>query len=136
MSETKHTPGPWKVIDNRPKVDYPVKKGMEWVKNTIEIVGFKKYTGEFTCVARIDHRVGYYPIDDEDIANAELLADAWQLPNLRRGIAELKAINKEMYEALECACDKYCIGYTGNGLVKCEDCIIRKALRKARGETE
>ena len=50
--------------------------------------------------------------------------------------AELKAINKEMYAALECACDKYCIGYAGDSLVKCEDCIIRKALRKARGETE
>ena len=72
MSEPKKpTPGPWKVIDNRPKVDYPVKKGMEWVKNTIEIVGFKRYTGELTCVARIDHRIGYYPIDDEDMANAD-----------------------------------------------------------------
>ena len=50
--------------------------------------------------------------------------------------AELKAINKEMYEALECACDKYCIGYAGDSLVKCEDCIIRKVLCKARGEEE
>ena len=100
MTETKHTPGPWKVVDNRPKVDYPVKKGMEWVKNTIEIVGFKKYTGELTCVARIDHRIGYYPIDDEDIANSKLLADAWQLPDLRRENAELKAINKELERRL------------------------------------
>ena len=119
MSETKFTKGPWKVVDNRPKVDYPVKKGMEWVKNTIEIVGFKKYTGELTCVARIDHRIGYYPIDDEDIANSKLLAAA-----------------PDMYEALECACDKYCIGYAGDSLVKCEDCIIQKALRKARGKEE
>ena len=50
--------------------------------------------------------------------------------------AELKAINKEMYAALECACDRYCIGWTADSLVKCEDCIILKALRKARGETE
>ena len=50
--------------------------------------------------------------------------------------AELKAINKDMYEALECACDKYCIGYDGDNIVKCEDCIIREALRKARGEEE
>lgn len=50
--------------------------------------------------------------------------------------ANLIAAAPDMYEALECACDQYCIGYTGNGLVKCEDCIIRKALRKARGETE
>ena len=42
----------------------------------------------------------------------------------------------DMYEALECACDKYCIGWTADSLVKCEDCVIQKALRKARGETE
>ena len=50
--------------------------------------------------------------------------------------ANLIAAAPDMYEALECACDKYCIGYAGDSLVKCEDCIIRKALRKARGETE
>ena len=132
MSE-KFTPGPWKVIDNRPKVDYPVKKGMEWVKNTIEIVGFKRYTGELTCVARIDHRIGYYPIDDEDIANADLLADAWQLPDLRKENTELKAINKEMYEALETVCGA-CIYVKLAGKKCCEYCVIRKALCKARGE--
>ena len=42
----------------------------------------------------------------------------------------------DMYKALECACDKYCIGYAGDSLVKCEDCVIQKALRKARGEEE
>ena len=42
----------------------------------------------------------------------------------------------DMYEALECACDKYCIGYAGDSIVKCEDCVIRKALCKARGEEE
>ena len=141
MSE-KFTPGPWKVIDNRPKVDYPVKKGMEWVKNTIEIVGFKRYTGELTCVARIDHRIGYYPIDDEDMANADLLADAWQLPDLRRENAELKAINKEMYEALELAY-KNCLGRYGISkdsnecvLYVNKECMIARALRKARGEEE
>ena len=50
--------------------------------------------------------------------------------------ANLIAAAPEMYEALECACDKYCIGYAGDSLVKCEDCVIQKALRKARGETE
>ena len=34
-------------------------------------------------------------------ANANLIADAWQLPDLRRENAELKVLNKEMYEALE-----------------------------------
>ena len=42
----------------------------------------------------------------------------------------------DMYEALKCACDQYCIGYAGDSIVKCEDCIIDKALRKARGKTE
>ena len=50
--------------------------------------------------------------------------------------ANLIAAAPDMYEALECACDKYCIGYAGDSLVKCEDCVIQKALRKARGEAE
>ena len=50
--------------------------------------------------------------------------------------ANLIAAAPDMHEALECACDKYCIGYAGDSLVKCEDCVIRKALRKARGEEE
>ena len=133
-----HTPGPWKVIDNRPKVDYPVKKGMEWVKNTIEIVGFKRYTGELTCVARIDHRIGYYPIDDEDMANADLLADAWQLPDLRREIKEFKAINKEMYEALEAIAVKLDMMRPINpfeyGEIRDEIINDIKVLHKTRGE--
>ena len=48
--------------------------------------------------------------------------------------ANLIAAAPDMYEALECACDKYCIGYAGDSLVKCEDCVINKALCKARGE--
>ena len=50
--------------------------------------------------------------------------------------ANLIAAAPDMYEALECACDKYCIGYAGDSLVKCEECVIQKALRKARGEEE
>ena len=138
MSEAKNTPGPWKVIDNRPKVDYPVKKGMEWVKNTIEIVGFKRYTGELTCVARIDHRIGYYPIDDEDMANADLLADAWQLPDLRREIKEFKAINKEMCEALEAIAVKLDMMRPINpfeyGEIRDEIINDIKVLHKTRGE--
>ena len=48
--------------------------------------------------------------------------------------ANLIAAAPDMYEALECACDKYCIGYAGDSLVKCEDCVINKALCNARGE--
>ena len=50
--------------------------------------------------------------------------------------ANLIAAAPDMYKALECACDKYCIGYAGDSLVKCEDCVILMALRKARGEAE
>ncbi len=50
--------------------------------------------------------------------------------------ANLIAAAPDMYEVLECACVKYCIGYAGDSLVKCEDCVILKALRKARGEEE
>ena len=50
--------------------------------------------------------------------------------------ANLIAAAPDMYEALECACDKYCIGYAGDSLVKCEDCVIQEALCKARGEEE
>lgn len=50
--------------------------------------------------------------------------------------ANLIATAPDMYEALECACDKYCIGYAGDSIVKCEDCMIQNALRKARGEGE
>lgn len=64
-----------------------------------------------------------------------LIADARQLPELRREIEELKAINKEMYEALcavkqssLCSLCEFC------GDDNCDECIIDKALRKARGE--
>ena len=60
--------------------------------------------------------IGYIKIDEPDL--------------------QLMSAAPDMYEALECACDKYCIGYAGDSLVKCEDCVINKALRKARGESE
>jgi superfamily II helicase len=80
-----------------------------------------------------------------------LIADARQLPELRREIKELKAINKEMYEALEevvaLVCDS-CLEYErfkelSYGRQKvviaenpCNNCTnkVIKALRKARGE--
>lgn len=48
--------------------------------------------------------------------------------------ANLIAAAPDMYEALKCACDQYCIGYAGDSIVKCEDCIIGNALRKTKGE--
>ena len=75
-------------------------------------------------------------------ANANLIADAWQLPELRRENAELKAINKDMYEALELAY-KNCLGRYGISkdsnecvLYVNKECMIARALRKARGERE
>ena len=49
--------------------------------------------------------------------------------------AELKASNKEMYEALETVCGA-CIYVKLAGKKCCEYCVINKALRKARGEVE
>jgi hypothetical protein len=82
-----------------------------------------------------------------------LIADARQLPELRREIKELKAINKEMYEALKelvsLVCDS-CLEYErfkdlSYGRQKvviaenpCNNCTNKVviALRKARGEGE
>ncbi len=122
MSETKNTPGPWKVIIS------------SWENSLI-----CAEDGTLIAICKINADVTEDTQDEfESIKNynADLLADAWQLPDLRREIKELKAINKDMYEALECACVKYCIGYAEDSLVKCEDCVIRKALCKARGEEE
>lgn len=63
-----------------------------------------------------------------------LIADARQLPELRREIKELKAINKEMYEALCAVKQSSLCESCGND--NCDECIIDKALRKARGEEE
>ena len=119
MSESKHTPGPWKATYD------------SQLRAAIEIYS----TEDRIMVAVLPDR-GTIEAMPEIEANANLIADAWQLPDLRREIEELKAINKDMYEALECVCDRYCIGYAGDSLVKCEDCTIRKALRKARGAEE
>ena len=118
MSE-KFTKGPWKATYD------------SQLQAAIEIYN----TEDRVMVAVLPDR-GTIEAMSEIEANANLIADAWQLPDLRREIAELNAINKDMYEALECACDKYCIGYAGDSLVKCEDCVILMALRKARGEKE
>ena len=107
MSKTKHTPGPWTANFN------------DYTKPYVEILN-----GDNLVIAQIP--------DGEIIRGDTTILG---IENIEANI-DLIAAAPDMYEALECACDQYCIGYTGNGLVKCEDCIIRKALRKARGETE
>ena len=47
-------------------------------------------------------------------------------------LAELKEINKALYEALETHC-KCCMGNEPTD-ASCKDCMVGKALRKARGE--
>ena len=87
MSKAKHTPGPWKVFIS------------SWENSLI-----CAEDGTLIAICKINADVTEDTQDEfESIKNynADLLADAWQLPNLRREIAELKAINKEMYEALE-----------------------------------
>lgn len=121
MTEPKHTPGPWKLLKT------------SWENSLI-----CAEDGTLIAICKIHADVTEDTQDEfekiKDL-NADLLTNAWQLPELRREIAELKAINKDMYEALKCACDQYCIGYAGDSIVKCEDCIIGNALRKARGES-
>ena len=100
MSESKHTPGPWKATYD------------SQLQALIEIYN----TEDRVMVAVLPDR-GTVEAMPEIEANANLIVAA-----------------PDMYEALECACDKYCIGYAGDSLVKCEDCVIQKALCKARGE--
>lgn len=114
MSEPKHTPGPWGVSDSRTR-DYKPRE--QFLFEMLEICALDTNADKLVCVARIDHRVNKLPIDEEDMSNANLIAAA-----------------PDMYEALKCACDQYCIGYAGDSIVKCEDCIIANALRKAKGE--
>ena len=107
MSE-KFTPGPW----------YADKYGKIWRNVPSDLYEYGgKIAGDMP-LALVNR--GWYEKDERPYpqqANANLIAAA-----------------PDMYEALECACDKYCIGYAGDSLVKCEDCVIQKALCKARGE--
>ena len=102
MSESKHTPGPWKAAYD------PQLRALIQIYSTEDRI----------LVAVLPDR-GTIEAMPEIEANANLITAA-----------------PDMYKALECACDKYCIGYAGDSLVKCEDCIIRTALCKARGEEE
>jgi len=122
MSEAKHTPGPWTIEHDREFDECIIYAEREEDRVVICEVG------TYVTVSDKDHSIDLKQIK----ANAKLLADAWQLPNLRREIAELKAINKEMYEALSNLVNKI-----PDNKVKWDDLIMAaKALRKARGETE
>ena len=116
MSE-KFTKGPWKATYD------------SQLQTAIEIYN----TEDRVMVAVLPDR-GTIEAMSEIEANANLIADAWQLPDLRREIAELNAINKDMYEALEDLC-KGCLGKLETNYT-CRVCKIGKALRKARGGGE
>ena len=101
MSE-KFTKGPWKVEADSdgqemriiaPQISYEVQPG-----ERLRTLGYG-CGNNFICDLN-DMEYHEYTDMEEQMANGELLADAWQLPDLRREIVELKAINKEMYEAL------------------------------------
>ena len=106
MSE-KFTKGPWKA-------------------------NFDDYTKPYVAILNEDNVVIAQIPDGEVIRGDTTILG---IENIEANV-DLLAAAPDMYEALECACDKYCIGYAGDSLVKCEDCVINKALRKARGETE
>ena len=119
MTEPKFTKGPWGVSDCRTKeTNYPPRKGQEWVMEMLEIAAFKKDSDKLVCVARIDHRVNRLSIDEEDIANANLIAAA-----------------PDMYEALEAHCET-CKTEWDFHQSWCDCCGYNKALRRARGEGE
>ena len=117
MSEPKNTPGPWTA-----KYDSQLQAAIE-IYNTEDRI----------LVAVLPDR-GTVEAMQEIEANANLIADAWQLPDLRRENAELKAINKDMYEALVEVCHD--CDDTGTIDDECKSCSIYKALCKARGEGE
>ena len=112
MSE-KFTRGPWYITEE------------DWVTGGYDIAVIQDKEGEE--VLGISE---WIRVNEPDL---QLIADAWQLPDLRREIKELKAINKKMYEALETVCGA-CIYVKLAGKKCCEYCVINKALRKARGE--
>ena len=139
----KFTKGPWTIEHDREFDECIIYAEREEDRVVICEVG------TYVTVSDKDHSIDLKQIK----ANAKLLADAWQLPDLRREISELKAINKEMYEALETIDETYKyrripdIRRKGHTILKDEirggavftyDDIkkVREALRKARGEEE
>jgi len=114
MSESKHTPGPWTA-----KYDSQLQAAIE-IYNTEDRI----------LVAVLPDR-GTVEAMPEIEANANLIADAWQLPELRKENTELKAINKDMYEALETI-----ERVAGIGMMEDDPARVnaREALHKARGK--
>ena len=117
MSE-KFTKGPWGVSECRTKeTKYHPHKGQEWVMEMLEIAAFKKDSDKLVCVARIDHRVNRLSIDEEDIANANLIAAA---PDMYEALEEVwRILDSTMPLSRDNRADR-----------------IKRILRKARGETE
>lgn len=93
---------------------------------------FEDYTKPYVEILNEDNLVIARIPDGEIIRGDKTILG---LENIEANI-DLIAAAPDMHEALKCACDKYCIGYAGDSIVKCEDCVIQKALRKARGEAE
>jgi hypothetical protein len=128
MSEPKFTKGPWFMEHDR-----EFDECMVYAEREGERVDICEVS---TCVtvSNEDNHISMKQIK----ANAKLLSDAWQLPDLRREIKELKAINKEMYEVLKEHADFTCESCVAIVKNPCDDCLhkIIKVLRKARGEIE
>ena len=65
MTEPKFTPGPWEISDLRES------------KNPLELLEICALKGdELVCVGRVDKRVSKNKLDQEDEANARLIAAA------------------------------------------------------------
>ena len=118
MSGPKFTKGPWvMVFDNRNDALCIWNKEKDFLIASIALLGVKGET------------------EKRRFADFKLIADAWQLPDLRREIKELKEIKTELIEALEAHC-KDCKPSTVTGSAWCNCCEYNRVLRKARGEEE
>lgn len=116
MTEPKFTPGPWvMVFDNRNDALCIWNKEKDFLIASIALLGVK---GE---------------IEKRRFADFKLIADAWQLPDLRREIKELKEIKTELIEALEAHCET-CKTEWDFHQSWCDCCGYHKSIRKAKGE--
>ena len=86
----KFTKGPWTIEHDREFDECIIYAEREEDRVVICEVG------TYVTVSDKDHSIDLKQIK----ANAKLLADAWQLPDLRRENAELKAIIKELERRL------------------------------------
>lgn len=64
MNEAKHTPGPWCISDENPKI----------IKEDLSMIGSSR--GVLIAFACGHHNSGFYPSDEQAIANARLIAAA------------------------------------------------------------